>query len=332
MAIATEPQLDRPEIDGGGCAWTHASREGFEVVRLRSQTDLEAGFAPSAGMTCCSLRADGDELLADRVGLEAYARDGISTCMSLMHPWADRLSGWTYEACGRTVRLPISRRLHTDRWGLPVNGVHSCGDAWQLEGKHAGAESAGLEATLRFDSDPERLALFPFPHRLRLSAELSRRMLCLGFELEPSAGHAVPVCFGYRMYLRRSNGAGETVVLPARRRLATDERLLPTGGWAAQEPGAYPVGLGERHEVFFLSGDRRVTVATDERRITVDLLEGFPLVHVRTAAKEPYVMIEALTAPPDALNHATFPLATRGRPYRAALRLSVEARAGGRQF
>ncbi len=55
-----------------------------------------------------------------------------------------------------------------------------------------------------------------------------------------------------------------------------------------------------------------------------DALSGFPFAQVRSVAGEPHVVVEAMTAPPDALSRDVFPLATSGRPYRAARRLSVE--------
>jgi aldose 1-epimerase len=244
--------------------------------------------------------------------------------MSLVHPWANRLSGWTYTACGTTVRLPISRRLHTDQWGLPLNGVHSVGDAWRLEGIRGGAESAAVEASLHFDADPGQLAVFPFPHRLRLSAELTQCSLRLDFKLEPTADVPVPVCFGYRIYLRRAPLADATLLLPARRRLATDERLLPTGRLESRQMGAYPVVVDELHEVFSLGSDRRVTVAGPRRRITAEFLGGFPFGQVCSVAGQPHLMVEALTAPPDALNRDAFPVATSMRPYRASLRVSID--------
>ena len=263
--------------------------------------------------------------MADRFGLAAYASDGISTCMSLMHPWANRLSGWTYTACGTTVRLPVSRRLHTDLSGLPVNGVHSC-DRWKLASAVAGRDSAELGATLRFDSDPAQLTLFPFPHRLQLSSVLSGRVLDLAFDLDASGGRPVPVCFGYRMYLRRARPGGMTLVVPARQSLVTDPWLLPLGEVEPQEMAAYSLDVDELQQVFRLGRDRRITIAAPERRITIDLLGGFPLVHVRSVPREPYVVIEALTAAPDALNNGSFAVATPGEPYRAALRVSASSR------
>jgi aldose 1-epimerase len=310
---------------GGACIRTDTTQDGYEVVRLGSQDALEATFAPQAGMTCCSLRHGGVELIGERLGLDAYASCGITMGISLMHPWANRLSSWKYTACGATVRLPVSPLLHTDRWGLPVNGVQSCGHAWILQNTGAARESAWLDATLPFDCDPRRLELFPFPHRLYLHAEVTRCCLHISTEIEATGSVPVPVCLGYRVYLRRKQPPHDaTIVLPARRRVVTDERLLPTGATEPLEMSALTLGADELHEVFVLGADRCLTVTSDARRLTVESLTGFPLAQVRTLASEPHLVIEALAAAPDALSRDLFPVATPGRPYRAAIRLLVD--------
>jgi len=241
-----------------------------------------------------------------------------------MHPWADRLSGWQYAACGATVRLPISPLLHTDRWGLPVNGVQSCGEAWVLESTGVGRESAWLEATLRFES-ARQLELFPFPHRLRLRAEVAGSTLRIETMIEATGSVPVPACFGCRLYLRREQPGGDaTIVLPARRRVGTDERLLPTGATEPLEMSASTLGVNDFCEVFRVEQDRRLTIASDARRLTLESLNGFPLAQVQSIASEPHIMVEALTATPDALSRDEFPVATPKRPYRAAFALSVE--------
>jgi aldose 1-epimerase len=327
--LAPAPDIAAPVAAIG----TDATQGGFDGVRLGSADALEATFAPHVGMTCCSLRHTGDELLGERFGLEAYASRGTTMGMSLMHPWADRLSSWNYSACGAAVRLPVSPLLHTDRWGLPVNGVQSRRDAWVLGHGRVARDSSWLEATLPFDSDPRQLELFPFPHRFHLRAEVTGSSVCISAAVEATGSLPVPVCFGYRVYLRREpQGGGATIVLPARRRLVTDERLLPTGATQALEMSASALGVDETHEVFAFGADRRVTVASDARRLTVESLAGFPLAQVRAVAGEPHIMLEALTAAPDALSRNAFPLALPGRPYRAALRISAADISSGRSL
>lgn len=163
MSLTVERDLDDPLAAAAvaapvACSRTVALHDGFEVVTLASADGLEASFAPRVGMACCSLRHRGVELLGERFGLAAYASCGLSTGLSLMHPWTNRLSSWRYTAGGTSVRLPISPLLHTDRWGLPVNGVQSKGHDWHVEDSGADAHGAWLEATLAFER-PRQLAL-----------------------------------------------------------------------------------------------------------------------------------------------------------------------------
>ncbi|MDW5595266.1 hypothetical protein VSS74_13030 [Conexibacter stalactiti] len=306
------------------CSRTVARHGDFELVTLGSPDGLEASFAPRVGMTCCSLRYAGEELLGERFGLAAYASCGISMGLSLMHPWTNRLSAWRYTAGGTTVRLPVSPLLHTDRWGLPVNGVQSSGHAWRVEDSGADARSAWLEATLPFDRDRRQLALFPFPHRLHLRIDVAGRALSVATEIEATGRVPVPVCFGYRVYLRR-DPAVCAVALPRRQQLLTDQRLIPTGVTEPRAPRTCRLDRGEVQEVFALGSDRRVAVISDTRRLTLESLAGFPLAQVRTHADEPHVTLEAMTAEPDALSRDSFPVATPGRPYSAALRIAVDA-------
>jgi len=134
----------------------------------------------------------------------------------------------------------------------------------------------------------------------------------------------VPICLGYRVYVRRQPRDHGTIVLPARWRIVTDERLLPTGAIEPLEMSAATLGVDELREVFVLGADRCLTIASDTRRLTVESLSGFPVAQVRTVASEPHVVVEALTATPDALSRDLFQVATPSRPYRATVRLSVD--------
>src|SRR5438128_8578746 len=76
-----------------------ATTDGIETVALvSSDGNLRAAFAPSAGMVCCSLCHRGEELLAQRDGVRAYAERGSTMGVPLLHPWANRLAGFTYGA------------------------------------------------------------------------------------------------------------------------------------------------------------------------------------------------------------------------------------------
>ena len=56
-----------------------------------SSPELQATFVPGAAMLCSSLRHEGDELLAQRSGVHAYAEHGSTMGIPLLYPWANRL-------------------------------------------------------------------------------------------------------------------------------------------------------------------------------------------------------------------------------------------------
>ena len=87
----------------------------------------------------------------------------------LLYPWANRLGGWDYEACGLRVEL--------DR-GSPL--LHGTSTACRSTARSPPLGLApGLarrllagRAELDFGAHPELLAVFPFPHGLELAIRL----------------------------------------------------------------------------------------------------------------------------------------------------------------
>src|SRR3954449_11841344 len=118
----------------------------MDLVTL-SAGDVEVTFAPSAGMIGTSLRHRGDELLAQRDGLDAYVRDAKTFGIPLLHPWANRLDGTRYAVGGKEVELELSSPLiHTEDHDLPIHGLCSGSPYWEVLER----DDAGLQARLDF--------------------------------------------------------------------------------------------------------------------------------------------------------------------------------------
>ena len=50
-----------------------------------------------------------------------------------LHPWANRLAGFSYSLHGRDVRLPPGPPLvHGDEHGLPIHGVLAASRYWEV--------------------------------------------------------------------------------------------------------------------------------------------------------------------------------------------------------
>jgi galactose mutarotase-like enzyme len=290
-----------------------AAPAALDTVTLRDPVaNVSATFAPGAGMVCCSLVHEGEELLAQNEGLDAYARTGATMGIPLLHPWANRLDGWSYEVLGRAVDVRAAEAIvAVEEHGLPIHGTlprawRVVASGWRLAAELAAGASAA----------------FPFPHKVRLEAELSAATLRIRTTVLPTTTQPVPVAFGFHPYLALPGvpRASWRVELPVRCHLVTDERLIPAGAPERVEPysgvlgeSVYDDGFDhlEQPAVFALEGGGR--------RIEFAFEQGFPVAQVFAPRDRDVVCFEPMTAPANALVTGAFALA----PHTATFAVSV---------
>jgi aldose 1-epimerase len=82
--------------------------------------------------------------------------------------------------------------VRLDANGLPIHGLLTASSYWELESRIACAERAAVSARLDFGADEELLAAFPFPHELRVEAELALDTLTVATTLSPGATSEFP--------------------------------------------------------------------------------------------------------------------------------------------
>jgi len=288
----------------------HETREviyqGYPGHSLISpEAELEATFAPGLGMIGCSLTHRGDELLGQRGGLARYEATGSTMGIPLLHPWANRLEGYTYAAAGRTVELdPDSPLIHKDPNGLPIHGLLAASPYWELVGADADFASARLLARLDFAAHPELLECFPFPHELRIEVTLAGATLTMTTALAARGDVPVPVAFGYHPYLQlpEVHRAHWRVEVPVTEELVLDDRMIPTGETrpVTIEPGP----LSDRtfdNAYAGLPAPARFVVAGGGRRISVEFVDGYRYAQVFAPDSDDVICFEPMTAPANAL-------------------------------
>jgi galactose mutarotase-like enzyme len=278
--------------------------DGFDASVLTSDR-LEATVVVGAGMIVSSLRDRGVELLDPRGGVAKYAASGSTGGIPLLHPWANRLAGRTYTAAGRSVTLPNDASLvHADENGLPMHGLVPGRSHWVREDARADDAAATLVVRLDFSSDPLVLAAFPFPHVMRVEVALAGATLGVTTTLTPSGEVPVPIAFGYHPYFRLPDVDRTSWVLslPVRRQLELDGRQLPTGASRPVDIPAAPLAARSFDDAFTdLPAPARFTIAGGGRTIGVTFVEGYPFTQVFAPAGKPFVCIEPMTAPANAL-------------------------------
>jgi aldose 1-epimerase len=295
----------------------------MRIVRLRSPGgELEAAFAPEAGLVGCSLRHRGEELLGQRKGLEEYARSGSTFGIPFLHPWANRLAGFSYAVGGHEVSLDRdSELLRLEEHGLPSHGLRPGGLEWEVAER-----GDGLRASAAFDG--ARLEAFPYPHKLAVDVSLADDALTLETTVTPTSATSVPIAFGYHPYLRVPGAprAEWEVDMPVDRRLVLDENMIPTG------EGEMPAFRSGRLEDRSLDDGyelpehpRPFTVSAAGRTIGVEFLEGYTHAQAYAPAEQDLICFEPMTAPANALiSHDGLRLAAPGEPFHAAFRITVD--------
>jgi galactose mutarotase-like enzyme len=285
-----------------------------------SSGTLEATFLPGLGMLGTSLRHRGRELLALPGGLAGY-RAGHVTGLPLLAPWANRLGARRYEVDGLVVDLH-GLDLPTDERGLPIHGTMSAQPGWQVDDVH----ERSLSARFPFGDRPDLLASFPFPHELRVHAEVDATGLTLTTTVVPTTDVAVPIAFGYHPYLRIPSGrrADVRLRLPDRRHVTLDDRGLPTGGTSAERAENAPLGDRAFDDLYELADDRRLTIAGEDRQISVVPGDGYRWAQVFAPADADFVCLEPMTAPVNGLVTGDHPIVAPGESFTARFSVTAE--------
>jgi aldose 1-epimerase len=288
-----------------------------------SAEDLAATFVPRLSLVGSSLTHHGEELLGTRGGLEAWAQRGQTMGIPLMHPWANRLSGWSYEVDGRRVELARgSAHVRPDEHGLPMHGLLHGETSWVVT-EHTQTE---LRAEYDFAADSRRMRMFPFAHVLAVHASLDAGGLQITTTLTATGDVAVPVAFGYHPYLRPPGvpRSAWEIECSLSEQLVLDRSSVPTGEIRSERvaPGA----LGDRtfdHGYQSATG-ARLRVRAGTRTIDLGLLEGYTHAQLFAPGAEDVIVLEPMTAPADALRSGNaLRTVAPGSSFTASFRIDV---------
>jgi galactose mutarotase-like enzyme len=247
-------------------------------------------------MACTSLRHHGEELLG-AVTVPSMPDVPWLAGIPLLHPWANRLSGFNYAFDGSEVTLDRPD-IYLEEHGLPLHGLRAAVTGWEIVARDERRLVAGRE----FVDVPA----FPFDHRLEVAAELSPTTLTFTTTLTAHA-RPVPLAFGYHPFLQLPGvpRAEWHVALPVGDRLLLDERLIPTGERAGAGDLDGPLAERTFDDGFTLDALRGPFVLSGGgRRVEVAFEDGYGYAQVFAPAIADVICFEPMTAPADALRHA----------------------------
>jgi aldose 1-epimerase len=288
------------------------------AAHLRSG-DYEATFRPDTAMLCTSLRYRGEEYVAWPRTITDF-RAGKATAIPLMHPYANRLDGRRYDACGTHVDL-TGLALPTDPNGLPIHG-NLLGAPFEV----LRADATRIAARLDYGAHADKLAAFPFPHTVTVDAVLDAHDgLRIATEVRPTADTPVPISFGWHPYLRLPKGGRTRWELrwPECDRIDVDARVIPTGTRTHQAEERGPIGSRTYDDQYALGTDRTFSVAAAGRALTLHFDESYPFAQLFVPAGRQILAIEPMTAEIDALGRGDTPSVAPGDTFAATFSLAV---------
>ena len=305
--------------------------DGHATLTLSSASgDLEAVYAPGVGMVCCSLRHQGEELLGQRGGLEAYAEKGSTFGIPLLYPWANRLAAMSYAFDGTGVTLdPEKSPLHFDSAGLPMHGLLGASAYWDVTEAGAKDGAALLQARLDFSAHDELANAFPFRHMLEMEVSLDDQGLSVTTTVIPTGDDRVPVAFGYHPYLALPGGSrdGVQIELPVTRHALLEASGIPSG--ASEPANGEMAALGNREfdDLFDqLSDPKKFTLSGPGRTLELNFEQGYNFTQVYAPADQPFICFEPMTSPTNALiSDDRLASVAPGEQFQASFRISLSS-------
>ena len=142
--------------------------------------------------------------------------------------------------------------------------------------------------------DEALLAVFPYPHELRMEVRAGgARVLSIQTTLTATGEVAVPVSFGYHPYFRMPVPDARCE-MPVGRHAVADDRGIPTGELVEPvEQAEYDDLYTDLEGPFVLEGGGR--------RMVVSFEEGYPWAQIYAPADQDFICFEPMTAPTNAL-------------------------------
>ena len=278
---------------------------------------------PEVGMVGASLTHHGRAYLDFHGGTDAV-RNGHTSGLPLLAPWANRLAASSYRVGTRTIDLS-DVQVHRDGNGLPIHGVMVGRSGWQLVSVKGQPGSASMVARFDATSDESVMAAFPFPHELVVGFTVTPGRLMVSTTLSATGRRAVPVSFGWHPYFRIPDSERSRVRLgiPARHRLVLDERGVPTGEEHAEAASILRLGDMEFDNAYRLGRDRQLLLASGRRRLTVVFDGKYPFAQVYSPRGSDFVALEPMTASTNALCEGTTPMVAPGERFTARFVISL---------
>jgi aldose 1-epimerase len=206
------------------------SDHGVPVVHLSDAAkDVVVSIVPSVGNEAYEMKVHGKNILHfPYADVSEFQKNPARSGIPFLAPWGNRLDQQAFWANGKKYAFDMA--FGNVRGAIPIHGLISF-SPWRVTEVKADAQSARVTSKLEFWKYPDLMAQWPFAHEYEMTyilsnGELEVRIAVTNLSVEP-----MPLAIGFHPFFRipdvpRNDWVGR---IPARRRVVTDSRMIPTG-------------------------------------------------------------------------------------------------------
>jgi aldose 1-epimerase len=207
------------------------TQQGISVIRLADAAKgVEISIVPSIGNRVTEMKVHGKNILyfpvTDLAELKSKpALNGIP----FLAPWGNRLDAESFWANDKNY--PFNMTLGNVRGPIPIHGLLSSSDLWEVMEVAADGKSAHVTSRLRFWKYPQLMAQWPFAHEYEITYRLAEGVLELQATVTNLSAEPMPIALAFHPYYRIADVPRDQWIakIPARKIVIADSRLVATG-------------------------------------------------------------------------------------------------------
>jgi len=283
--------------------------DGIEVVRLTdTEHKTQVSIVPSVGNIAYDMKVNGKSILYFPYASLRDFRANPGLCgVPFLAPWANRLDQMAFFANGKKYAFnPDLHNVKPDGNGLPIHGLISFSNLWEVVEAKADGADAHVTSRLEFWKHPDLMAQFPFAHVIEMTYRLRGGELEVETVLRNLSAEPMPVSIGFHPYFQLDDAPRDQwkAHLPAREHVALSKILTPTGERKKMDmPDPFPLAGAQLDDVFTgLEPNAEFSVQGAREKISVIYGAKFPVAVVYAPAGKSFICFEPMAGLTNAMN------------------------------
>jgi galactose mutarotase-like enzyme len=303
----------------------------FEIIQLKNDF-IAAEIVVNIGNTLVSVKNEEVERLFFPFSLQEYKSNTKLAGNPFMHPWANRLEGEYLQIENAKYDFPREQLhlLYRDGNNLPLHGLILKSDKWKTIELHEEENYCYHLAEFAFDDQNNR-SIFPFKHRILMKHLLQGNELKIETTVINEDEKELPLSFGFHPYFIKTD-KDLKLKIPANNVIEVNDSMIPTGNifdksekwnFKLDEISLDDNAFDDGFQDLKFDENKQAVFSFDKIKLIFGEDYSFAQIYAPLHPEKPYVCIEPMTAPTNALNTNNCIKIKSGEKFTASFAISL---------